>query len=210
MRMNRFVLAAVCVLASYAYGQSANLQPSPNRNTNNHAGGMSFSYDAQHDQIVPGGVQLKPHANLNITPTTGTIVVAVSINAVSHFEKGTSYHCSLLVIGGEIDQTNGVISGGIETTNRTAKKGICTLTIPYSWILPMDPAAGSGIILAVGVSAIAPVDKGHGDGDHGEGDHEEGSQAGGGTVQRSTLQVGGVDSLPANGATTTFAFEIVL
>jgi hypothetical protein len=202
MRMIRFLLAAVCVLASYAYGQSANLQST--HNSTSKLGAMSFSYDAQHDQIVPNGAQLKAHTNTNITPTTGVIVVAVNINAVSHFEKGTSYHCSLLVIGGEIDQTNGVISGGIETTNKTAKNHICTLTIPYSWILPMDPAASTGIILAVGVSAIAPEDKGHGQG-NGEG-HDEG----GGTVQRSTLQVGGVDSLPQNGSTTTFAFDIVL
>jgi hypothetical protein len=201
MRMNRFLLAGVCVFASCAaYSQSASVQAPLNRNTGKGAGAMTFSYDAQHDQIVPGGVQLKPHANLNIAPTTGKIVVAVTINAVSHFDKGTSYHCSLLVIGGEIDQTNGVISGGIETTNRAAKNGVCTLVIPYSWILPMDPAASSGIILAVGVSAISPGDNGHG----------EGHEGGGGMVQRSTLQVGGVDSLPTNGSTTTFAFEIVL
>jgi hypothetical protein len=198
MRIYR-ILAGLCLLAAAAvYSQTASLQqPSHNTSQTNHLGAMSFSYDAKHDQIVPNGVQLKPHAaNVSIPPTTGKIEVTVNIHAESHFEKGTGFSCTLLVIGGEIDTTDGVVGGGIETANGDAKKDVCTLTIPYSWIIPPDSGASSGMILAIGVKAIEFHDKDH--------DHDEGA------VSRTTLQVGGVDSLPPNGSTTSITFDVVL
>jgi hypothetical protein len=187
--MNCFLLAGVCAFATCAaFSQSATVQTSVNRNAN-HVGAMSFTYDAQHDQIVPSGVQLKAHSsNISITPTTGKIVVTVNIDAVSQFGKDTRFHCSLLVIGGEIDTANALVDGAIETANSGAKNGVCTLTIPYSWLLPPDPGAASGMIIAVGVAAVTE----------------------GGGVRRSTLQVGGVDSIPGNGATTSLSFDAVL
>jgi hypothetical protein len=201
--MKQFILAVVCVFATcFAYCQAA----STHNAKQNKLGPMSFSYDAQHDQIVPTGVQLKAHlANVPITPTTGKIVVTANINAETHFPMGTKFHCTLLVVGGEIDTTDGVIGGGLETTNTVAKHDVCTLTIPYSWIIPPDPAGATGLILAVGVSAVEG-DGGH----HGDDDNDHGNSNTAGTVTRTTLQVGGVDALPANGATTSFTFEIVL
>jgi hypothetical protein len=201
--MKKFSLAAVCVFATcIAYGQAV----STHHAKQNKLGPMSFSYDAQHDQIVPNGMQLQPHANIPITPTTGKIEVTVDINPETHFPMGTKFHCTLLVVGGELDTTNGVVAGGLETTNTVAKHDVCTLTIPYSWIIPPDPAAATGIILAVGVAAVEGGDGGH----HGDDDHGNGNGNSAGTVVRTTLQVGGVDALPPNGATTMFAFEIVL
>jgi hypothetical protein len=204
--MKQFFVAAVCVLATcFAYGQAASTQPSHNAKQNK-LGAMSFSYDAQHDQIVPNGMQLQPHtANAPITPTTGKIVVTANINAETHFPPGTKFHCTLLVVGGEIDTTDGVIGGGLETTNTVAKHDVCTMTIPYSWIIPPDPAASSGLILAVGVAAVEG-----GDGHHGHDDDGNGNGNSIGTIVRTTLQVGGVDAVPPNGATTSFTFEIVL
>ncbi len=210
MRIYRTLLAGLCLLAAATiYGQSASLQQTTHNSKQNKLGPMSFSYDAQHDQIVPNGVQLKANAaNIPVTPTTGKIEVTVNINAVTHFEKGTKFHCSLLVIGGEIDTTDGVVGGGIETTNGVAKKGVCTLTIPYSWIIPPDPGASSGMILAVGVSAVEGGDGGH------QGHDVEANGMGSGnslaTVVRTSLQVGGVEALPPNGTTTSISFDIVL
>jgi hypothetical protein len=200
MRIYRTLLAGLCLLATAAvYGQTASLQQ-PSHNTKGKLGAMSFSYDAQHDQIVPNGMQLQPHAsNTPITPTTGKIVVTATINAETHFPMGTKFHCTLLAVGGELDTTNCVIAGGLETTSAVAKHDVCTLTIPYSWIVPPDPAAATGLILAIGVSAV------EGDGHH---DHDDGNGAG--MVTRTTLQVLGVDNLPANGTTTTVSFDIVL
>jgi hypothetical protein len=161
-------------------------------------GGVSFQYDAQHDQVIASGMQLKPGAigAASIAPTTGTLVVTINITALSHFRHGTTYHCSLTAIGGELDTTNAVVSGGIETAFGVAKwNGVntlaCTLTIPYEWTILPDPAATSGAILAFGVSAVAPA-------------------ADGGTVQRSTLQVDGIEAIPPSGSTSTFAFNVTL
>jgi hypothetical protein len=158
---------------------------------------MSFSYDAQHDQIIASGVQLRPSANAtaaaSVAPTTGTLVVTINITDVSHFVHSTSYHCSLAAIGGELDQTNGVVSGGFDTAFGMAHWTgtgtlACTLKIPYSWAVIPDPAATRGAVLAFGVSAVAPN----------------------GAIQRSTLQVDGVEPLPPNGTTSTFSFDVTL
>jgi hypothetical protein len=210
MRMIRFLLAAVCVLTSYAYSQSANSQST--HNTKSKFGAMGFSYDAQRNQIVPNGVQLKAHtANTPITPTTGKIVVTVTIHAESNFDKDTEFHCTLLVIGGEIDTTDGVVGGGIETANSVARKDVCILTIPYSWIIPPDSGASSGMILAVGVAAVDPLES-HGKNHAGNNGNKHGDDNNDdeGTVPRTTLQVGGVDSIPSNGSTTSISFDIVL
>jgi len=157
-------------------------------------GGFSFSYDAQHDHLVPNGVQVMPSAigAATITPTTGTVVVTINITAVSHFHRGTSYHCSVIALGGVLDTDNAVVSGGIDTASGLAKWNgsntlSCTLTIPYEWTILPDPAGTRGAVLAFGVAAIDD-----------------------GTVLRSTLQVDGVEPLPPNGTTSTFAFNVTL
>ena len=157
--------------------------------------GITFSYDAQHNQVVPNGVQLKatPMASPSVAPTTGTVAVTINITDVSHFRKGTTYHCSLTAIGGELDTTNGTVSGGIDTASGLAhwtgsNTLSCTLTIPYSWAILPDPAASTGALLAFGVAAVDPS----------------------GAVVRTTLQVDGVEPLPPNGTTSTFTFDVTL
>jgi hypothetical protein len=159
-------------------------------------GAFTFSYDAQHDQVIPNGVQLKPAAigAVSLAPVTGTVAVTINITAVSHFRHGTTFHCSLTAIGGELDTTNGVVSGGIDTASGVAHVTgtntlSCTLTIPYEWTLVTDPAATRGAILAFGVAAVAPD---------------------GGGIERSTLQADGVEPLPPSGTTSTFAFNVTL
>lgn len=51
-------------------------------------GAFTFSYDTQHDQVVPNGVQLKPAAvaDVALAPVTGTVSVTINISAVSHFK----------------------------------------------------------------------------------------------------------------------------
>lgn len=191
-------VAALCVLAaSVAQAQTAT---SPRANTLKMPSAMNFVYDAQHDQVNATGIQLKPSAMSasGVTPTTGMIVVTIGITDVSHFTRGTSYHCSLTAIGGEIDTDNGTVDGGIATANAIATWSgsnalSCTLTIPYSWTLPTDANADTGLILAFGVSAMT---------------HASGSTAA--TVERSTLQLDGIENLPASGATSTFSYSVTL
>lgn len=189
----------LCVSAAGLYAQTASVQV-PHTTTGNtrSTGPISFNYDAQHDSITAGGLQVTPNikSNASITPTTGTIVVTININLVSHFAKGTSVHCSLMAIGGILDLNNGTVDGGVETVNHGATSSgpgsaTCTLTIPYSWTLPPDSSADSGLLLIFGASA----QEGHGED---------------AAVKRSTLQLDGIENLPASGATSKFSFDVTL
>ena len=190
----KLLAAAVCVLSTgAAYSQSA-ISPSPTP-APKAPSAMSFSYDAVHDQVIANGVQLKPSAMgaVSVAPTTGTLSVTINITDVSHFVHATTYHCSLAAIGGELDTTNGVVSGGIDTAFGLAHWTgtdtlACTLKIPYSWAIVPDPAAARGAILAFGVAAVAPN----------------------GAIERTTLQVDGVEPIPPNGSTSTFSFNVTL
>lgn len=158
---------------------------------------MHFNYDAQHDSVSAAGMQIKPSVKSNaITPTTGSVTVIINISAVSHFARGTQLHCSLTLIGGILDLNNAAVVGGIETANGLANwsgpgAATCTLTIPYAWTIPPDPAAASGLVMAFGVAAVSD---------------REGSAV----VHRSTLQVDGVENLPPSGTNQTFAFGVTL
>ena len=185
----RFLVLLCAMMAGALFAQTPANSP-----VNKARSPISFSYDAQHDNVIPSGVQLKPAAvsDISITPTTGTVVVTINITAVSHFRRETRYHCALTVLGGELDTTNAIVSGGIDTAAGVAKWNgsntlSCTLTIPYAWTILPDPAATRGAALAFGVAAIDD-----------------------GTVVRSTLQVDGVEPLPPNGTTPTFAFNVTL
>src|SRR5579871_947819 len=134
MRFPLRLLVLLCaMLTGVAFAQSpANSTVSKAKNP------ISFSYDAQHDQVIPSGVQLRPAAisDASITPTTGMVVVTINIHTMSHFRRDTSYHCALTVLGGELDTTNAIVSGGIDTAVGLAKRNgsdslSCTLTIPY-------------------------------------------------------------------------------
>ena len=189
--------AALCALSiSSVCAQNAG-NPLAHWPTNNLPGNLNFSYDAQHDSVSASGVQIKPSIKSNaITPTTGSISVTINISAVSHFPRGTAFHCSLTLMGGILDLANGAVVGGIETANGVASysgagAATCTLTIPYAWTIPPDPAAQSGLILAFGVAAVS--------------NHE-----GNAVVQRSTLQIDGVESLPPSGTSQTFVFGATL
>ena len=159
-------------------------------------GHLNFTYDAQHDSVA-SGMQIKPSVKSNaITPTTATVTVTINISAVSHFPHGTQFHCSLTLIGGILDLNNGTVVGGIETANGVASSSTpgaatCTLTIPYSWTIPPDPSADNGLVMAFGVAAVSEHD-------------------GGAVVHRSTLQLDGIESLPASGTTQSFTFGAVL
>jgi len=189
-------LCAVSIGAGYAQTASPTQARTPTT-AKSLPGGMSFHYDALHDQISASGLQLTPSvAATAITPTTGTITVTLTIGIVSHFMRGSTYHCSLTAIGGILDTENNTVDGGIETVNGLAKwtgpsTTTCTLTIPYSWSLPADPGADSGLILAFGVAAVSGF----------------GENA---VVERSTLQLDGIENLPATGTTSAFAFNVTL
>lgn len=185
--------AALCALSiGTAYAQTATSTSTLSKFPN----AMSFTYDALHDQINTSSVQLKPSvAGANSAATTGMIVVTIDISLVSQFPSGTSYHCSVAAIGGLIDTTNDSIAGGIETANKVASTGhlspSCTLHIPYSWTLPSDPSASTGLILVFGVSA-------------------DQTNSGVTTVTRSTLQLDGIENLPATGTTSSYTFNVTL
>jgi len=162
--------------------------------------GMSFTYDAQHSQINAAGVQLLPAIVTapTVKPTTGTITVTINIKIVSSFPKSTKFGCSLMAIGGMIDTNNGTVAGGIETASKAATGSgsgyaTCTLTIPYSWSLPTDSSADSGLILAFGASGLQML----ADNIHSN-------------VLRSTLQLDGIETLPANSTTSKYTFDVEL
>ncbi|WP_263358041.1 hypothetical protein [Acidicapsa ligni] len=205
MRFFPAVVAAVLCVASVgvANAQQSNAARSINNpvaSTRVSGGGLSFSYDAQHDQINSSGLQVSSNAVKanSVSPTTGTVEVTLLIKLGSLFPKGTVYHCSVNLLGGLIDLDNGTVNGGLETAYGTGKAiggglASCTLAIPYSWTLPADSNGETGLIIAYGVSAV---------GASYPGEH--------GPVYRSTLQLDGIENLPANATTSKFTFDVAL
>ena len=155
--------------------------------------GMNFAYDGAKGQITATGIHLNPQAISKATaaPTTGTIVVTINIKIASTFTAGTTYHCSVYAIGGAINTDTDAVDGGIETAN-TITTGMgtasCTLKIPYSWSLSGAAGGDTGLILAFGASAVNV--------------HDE--------VQRSTLQLDGIENLPASGTVSKYVFDVAL
>ena len=203
MRIPRSLLTAALCAASIFTAQAQTSALASNRapaSSPKIPGGMSFTYDAQHGQINASGVQLKPAVlgAPTIKPTTGTVTVTLNINVVTSFPKGAKFACSVMALGGVIDTDTGAIAGGIETVNGWATvtghgAAACTLTIPYSWSLPTDSGADSGLILAFGASGVLM---------HSDDIHKD--------VLRSTLQLDGIENLPANGATSKYTFDVAL
>lgn len=194
MRISPFLVAVVLCAASVgaASGQEA-VAPISGKAPS----GLSFAFDAPHGQFTASGIQLVPSkAKSNAaTPTTGTVDVTVNVSLVSKFRKGTSFPCAVIAIGGILDLNNGTVDGGIETAfgiarvnSASATSATCTVSIPYAWNLASDSAAGRGLILAF---AVAAVDE------HGN-------------TLRSTLQLSGIENLPASGTTSKFAFDAAL
>lgn len=156
--------------------------------------GIGLAFDAPRGQFTASGIQLKPSVKSNVSSaTTGTVDVTINIKLVSKFSRDNTFPCSVIVIGGIIDTDNGTVDGGIETVNGEARvtgagAATCTVSIPYSWDLASDSAAQSGLILAYAVASV---------------DHR-------GIARRTTLQLSGIENLPANGATSTFTFDAAL
>lgn len=200
MRCSPALVAVVlCALSGSAVCAQSASSPLTRRpvSSNDLPGSLNFNYDAQHDSVTASGVQIKPSVKSNLlSPTTGTVSVTINISAVSHFTHGTQFHCSLTLIGGILDLSNGAVVGGIETANGVASytgpgAATCTLTIPYSWTIPPDPAASSGLILAFGVAAVS-------------------SHEGNSVVERSTLQLDGIENLPPSGTVSSYTFGATL
>jgi hypothetical protein len=184
-------LSAVCVGAA-----NAQLATAPTLHNTGAGAGISFAYDAPRGQLTAGGIQLAPRVKSNVAAaTTGTIDVTINIKLISKFGKFAEIPCAAIVIGGNLDLNNGTVNGGLETVTGTAKMSaanpgtaVCTVSIPYSWDLGSDSAAQTGLLIAY---AAASVD------DHGK-------------TLRSTLQLSGIENLPANGTTSSFVFDAAL
>jgi hypothetical protein len=198
MRFSPTLIAAVLCAGSIgsAYAQQSTT-PSVTKGPTGTArlpSGMSFAYDAQHGVISTTGIRMKTttQKSNSVSPTEGVIIVTININVASRFEAGATYHCSVYALGGIIDTDTATVDGGLENANTFAVgsggKYSCTIRIPYSWTLPHDPGADSGLVLAYGVAAVNPQSE----------------------VEHSTLQVDGVENLPANGATSAFTFNVAL
>jgi hypothetical protein len=193
MSLPRVLIVALLGVASTgaAFGQQAAATIVPQA-----PGGLSIAFDAPHGQLTATGFALKATPmTANSTRTTGTIEVALSINLVSKFRKGTTFPCAILVLGGQLDAANQKVDGGMETASGLASvnaanpsTATCMLSIPYAWTFQNDATASTGLVLAFAVAGLTPQ----------------------GVTQRSTVQVTGVDALPASGATTTFAFDAAL
>jgi len=192
--LSAVVLCAASVGVAYAQTSSSEVSRTP-VSRSSAANGLSFAYDAQHGLINATGVQLSAvsRKSSTVTPTTGTITVTINTKIVSHFGTNETYHCSVYAVGGVINLLTGTVDGGVETANAFARitspgTATCTLKIPYSWTLSQSSGGDSGLILAYAVGAVTPQSE----------------------VQRSTLQVDGIENLPANGTTSTYTFDVEL
>jgi hypothetical protein len=155
--------------------------------------GVGFAYDAKLGQISASGISLNTVTKSAAAPvTTGTVDVTIVVKAVSKFPSGEKLKCSVFVIGGILDLDNGTVDGGLETVNGYGNYipggASCTLSVPYSWTLSSTPGADSGLVIAFAASAV-----------NAQGD-----------VQRSSVQVSGIENLPASGTTSKYTFDVVL
>ena len=192
MRISPTLIALVVCSATLvaAHGQqSAAVNPRT-------SGGLSLAYDAPHRQFSATGLQLRPskvHSN-TVTPTTGTVEVTLTINLVSRYGHDTSFPCSVIVIAGNIDLNSYTVEGGIETAYGIARTvpgtttAVCKLSVPYAIDLTGSAAANSGLIVAYAAAAVN---------DRGD-------------TQRSTLQISGIDNLPASDYVTKLSFDAAL
>jgi hypothetical protein len=156
--------------------------------------GIGLAYDAPRGQFTASGIQLKPSVKSNASSTTtGTVEVTINVKLVSKFWRDNEFPCAVIVVGGLLDPVSLTVDGGLETVTGEAKttgagSATCTVSIPYAWDLPPDPEAATGLIIAYAVASV---------------DHR-------GITKRSTLQLSGIENLPANGATTKFTFDAAL
>ncbi len=158
--------------------------------------GINFAFDAQHGQMTASGYTLKPASSeATSTSVSGTVEVTLTLNLVTKFKRDTVFPCAAIMIGGQIDTDNFILDGGVETASGVAHvssanstTATCKLAIPYSWTLQNDSGASSGLLIAF---AAAGVNQG-------------------GATARSTLQITGIQALPASGATTAYAFNATL
>jgi hypothetical protein len=197
MRIPQAMLTAVLCAGSVVAAHAQRPITTPTRGTTG-AGtvpsNISFAYDAAHGKIDATGVRLATSTikSNSVSPTIGAINITVHIIVYSHFEAGTTYHCSVNAIGGILDLDNGTVDGAIETANTFAVGSgtsyTCSFHIPYTWTLAHDPGADSGLIIAFGAAAVNT---------HGE-------------VGHSTLQVDGIENLPPSGATSNFSYTVAL
>jgi hypothetical protein len=192
MRIRTLVLVAALCSATLgaALAQQSAATPTPIRKI---PSTLSFTFDAPHGQLTASGFALNLAPKDTAVPNvTGTIDVTLTIHLVTRFHKETAFPCAATIVGGQIDSTNFVVEGGIETASgwATVKDSVvtCKLAIPYEWTIAPDPAAVNGLIIAFAAAGIG---------------HE-------GNVVRSTTQANGFESIPADGSTTKFSFSAAL
>jgi hypothetical protein len=192
MRLRTYLLATTfaAVTTAAAVSQQAAVTTQPKVPS-----GLSFTYDPVHGQLSANGLNVKIDPDVTAaTSFTGTVTVKITIALKSTFPNGTTFPCSAIVIGGEIDTSTPTVDGGIETAsgkatvNSKTKTATCNLFIPYEWTLVADPAATEGLIIAFAAAAVDPN----------------------GTTQRATIQIGGVQSLPGDGKTTKVSYSTTL
>lgn len=190
MRIREILIVALLSSASCcALGQQAAAIPKA-------PAGLNFAFDAPRGQLTASGYTLKPAINpAASTSVTGTVEVTLTLNLVTKFKKDTTFPCAAIIIGGQIDTDNYILDGGVETASGTAivsaknpSTATCKLTIPYAWSLQNDGGASSGLLIAFAAAGVNQW----------------------GTTVRSTLQITGIESLPATGSTSTYAFNATL
>jgi hypothetical protein len=191
MRIPQILFVALLCAASSVAALGQQAAPTPKAPS-----GLNFSFDAPHGQISANGYTVKAASNQPASANiTGTVEMTLTIKLVTKFKRGTDFPCAAIVIGGQIDTSNFVLDGGLETASGMAtvsptnpSSATCKLTIPYDWSLQHDSGASSGMVIAFAAAGV----------------NERG------TTVRSTLQITGIESLPADGSTTTFAFSPTL
>lgn len=156
--------------------------------------GLSFNYDAANDQILASGMSYNSPNGSPGQEIDATIEVSIAVDLDSRHLDGDDIRCSVLAIGGVIDPITGTVAGGQETANARARRApngnaVCKFTIPFTWTIPSatSPAAQSGLIIVYGAEDKCD-----------------------GMVRRSTLQVDGIENLPATATTAKFSFQVTL
>jgi hypothetical protein len=193
MRIRTILIVALLdvALSGVTFGQQAAATVAPKATS-----GINFAFDAPHGQLTASGYTTKatPNASGSTVKVSETVEVTLTINLVTKFPKRTVFPCSAMVVGGEVDLTNFVVAGGIETVSGLAtvsssnpSTATCMLTIPFEWTLQEDPTAVVGLVIAYAAAGVTPE----------------------GNTVRSTVQVAGFHDIHA-GTTMKNEFSATL
>ena len=154
--------------------------------------------------------QLDPEVTSTTAPTTGKYVLTFKVKVESSFPSGTQIGCEVTITEITIlintttpattESSFSEIGTGTVAAGGVGSIETCTVSIPYSWIIPPTPKAGKSTTTVVGAYIVTAVNL------PASGTATQPSEH----YRASESQLPIPNTLPASGATTSATVNAVL